>query len=67
MRNIYAYTAVKSPYPEYISVNEVEDGISFIVRSPIESFGSEGKTAMIRLSCDEARDMLYALEKVLYT
>ncbi|QIG67978.1 hypothetical protein EVB55_043 [Rhizobium phage RHph_Y68] len=67
MRNIYAYTAVKSPYPEYISVNQVSNDYSITVRSPAEVYGSEGKTAMLTISRDEAFKLLKALEEALYT
>jgi hypothetical protein len=66
-RNIYANTALVSPYPEYISVNwpfddpeRKTDQIEITVRSPATD-GACGSTSMMALTRLEARKMAQAI------
>jgi len=58
--NIHAYTAPGSSYPEYLSVNENEDGtVEITIRSLPTPFGQCGETASIKLSAEEFAKFAY--------
>ena len=66
MKNIYAYTAPSSCYPEYISVNQVSENVSLTVRSkPVKNSEGvvmkEGATSTIELSREQLSDFAVAL------
>ena len=67
MKNIFAYTANTSPYPEYISLNEMPDGrISLAVRAPAQpgkfSDKDEGPYAVTELPRDELNALRVAID-----
>lgn len=58
MKNIFAYTANTSPYPEYVSLNEMPDGrVALSVRAPAQpgkfSDKDEGPYAGIEIPRDQ--------------
>jgi hypothetical protein len=62
MKNLFAYTAPGSSYPEFISVNrEPSGGLNIIVRSPSNADGTCGNTAFITLTPQQECDLTEAL------
>ena len=57
-RNIFAYTAPGSNFPEYLSLNIWEGGVQLTVRSAVDDGGTQ---AMIRLSELELQRLVDAL------
>lgn len=58
-KNIFAYTAPGTDFPEFVSVNATDDkGVDIILRSP-KAIG--GGTAQVALTRDQARDLYVAL------
>lgn len=55
-RNIFAFTAPGSDFPEYVSINRRAEEIYITVRSP-----SGGPTAEMRLPYDQLDDLIRAL------
>jgi hypothetical protein len=55
-RNIFAFTAPGSNFPEYVSINRRDEEIYITVRSP-----SGGHTAEMRLPYDQLDDLIRAL------
>lgn len=54
-RNLYAYTSIENPYPEYLSANILPtDDVEITVRSPRKASGVMGDTAVIVLPRKEA-------------
>jgi hypothetical protein len=55
-KNISAHTAAGSQYPEYISVNNHEKGVSIVVRGPVrlhDNFPAAGEVVEIILSHED--------------
>ncbi|VVB52201.1 Uncharacterised protein [uncultured archaeon] len=63
-RHLYAFTAPGCTYPPFISLNAVEDGVEFTVRSPATSDGKCGDTATIKLSREEIFRLVLSLHVV---
>lgn len=63
--NVFAFTAPGIYYPEFVSVNAVEDSIEFIVRSPANPISATcGSTAMARIPRAQARELAEKLMKL---
>ncbi len=62
-KNVFAYTAPGSDYPEYISVNETNDTNLFTitVRSPRNDDGTEGASATITLTMPQMDELAGAI------
>jgi hypothetical protein len=59
--NIYACTAPGADFPEYVSLNRSDAGMTVSVRSPKKADGSPGDTAMATLDREQAKALAHAL------
>ena len=62
-KNVFAFTAPGTNYPEYISVNETEDPDKFTidVRSPRKEDGSCGDTSRVTLTMQQMDELAGAV------
>lgn len=63
MKNLFAYTPPGMFYPPYISVNQEDGVVEFIIRSAAKADGTCGETASIKLSAKQFDDFVVSIQK----